>query len=322
MSKKALYLLGIFLTILIGTYFYWKLCCNPDCCDGAAGADTEKVIATDDNDANLNAQDSSTNANALANKFSLIDANGDFSFENPDNFNFNASDYALITPISASLNGGIDQLGDYLKGNANKNVTITGLYTSQEENNSAYPNLGLARANTVKNYFTSRGISSQMINTRGLLNDGISLNNGIYLGPVNFGMNTSTDDSAKKDAEDMMTLKKSLMAEPLVIYFDTAAASINLSAEQRSKIANLSTYLDKNPDARLKITGHTDNTGSATTNMRLGQERADFAKQYFIKNGISQAKIISTSQGPNKPIATNATEEGRSKNRRTEVTLN
>ncbi len=320
MSKKALYLLGIFLTILIGTYFFWKHGCDFECCNGAANADTEKVMNTDEND--LNAQDSPSNTNVLGNKFSLIDANGDFSFENTDNFNFNASEYALITPISAALNGGIDRLSTYLNGNPNKNVTITGLYSSQEENNSAYPNLGLARANAVKNYFTSRGISSETLNTSGLLNDGMSLNNGIYLGPINFGMDTRTEDSAKKDAEDMLALKKSLMAAPLVIYFDTAEASINLSPEQRTKIANLAKYLDKNPDARLRITGHTDNTGDATTNMRLGQERADFAKRYFITNGISEAKIVSTSQGPKNPIATNATEEGRSKNRRTEVTLN
>jgi len=317
MSKKASYLLGILLTILIGTYFYWKYCCDSTCCND----DTEKVTSIDD-DAKLNAQDATNQGNVLGNKFSLVDANGDFSFESADNFNFNASNYALITPVSTALDGGIDQLSAYLKRNPNKNVTITGLYTSQEVNNSAYPNLGLARANAVKNYFISRGISSRMFNTRGMLDDGLSLSNGIYKGPVNFEMMTASDDSAKQEAKDMMALKKSLMASPLIIYFDTAAASINLSAEQRTKIANLSKYLDKNPNARLKITGHTDNTGNAETNMRLGQERADFAKGYFVKNGISEAKILSTSQGPNQPIASNATEEGRSKNRRTEVTLN
>ena len=279
-------------------------------------------MATDNDDTNINAQDSSTNVNALGNKFSLIDANGDFSFENSDNFNFNASDYVLITPISATLTGGIDKLSAHLKGDPNKNFTITGLYTSQEANNSAYPNLGLAIANAVKNYFTSRGISSEMLNTRGMLNDKLAPSDGIYKGPLNFMMDTKTEDTAQKDAADMMALKKSILDNPLVIYFDTAEASINLSPLQRAKIANLSKYLDKNPDAKLRITGDTDNPGSATTNMRLGQERADFAKQYFVSNGISEAKIVSTSQGPNKPIATNATEEGKSKNRRTEVTLN
>ena len=62
--------------------------------------------------------------------------------------------------------------------------------------------------------------------------------------------------------------------------------------------------------------------GSRTTNIKLGQERADFAKQYLINNGISDAKIKTSSQGPDSPIASNTTDEGRSKNRRTVVTLN
>ena len=320
MSKKALYLLGILLTILLGTFFFMKHGCEFDCCNGSSNEDTEKVTNTNEND--LNAREPSSNANALGNKFSLIDPNGDFSFENTDNFNFNASNYALITPISGALNGGIDKLSGYLKGNPTKNVTITGMYTSQEENNSAYPNLGLARANTVKNYFTSRGISSAMLNTRGLVKDGLLLSDGIYKGPVNFSMMTASDDTAKKLEEEMMALKKSLNAAPLTMYFDTGVASINLSVAQRAKVANIVTYLDHYPDAKITITGHTDNTGSATTNMRLGQERADFAKQYFGRNGIAESKIVSTSQGPNNPIATNATSDGRSKNRRTEVTLN
>lgn len=89
MSKKAGYLLGIFLTIIIGTYFFWKHGCDLECSNGTT--DTKKVMNTDDNVTRLNAQDSSNNANALRKKFSLRDAHGDFSFENADNFSSNTS---------------------------------------------------------------------------------------------------------------------------------------------------------------------------------------------------------------------------------------
>ena len=56
--------------------------------------------------------------------------------------------------------------------------------------------------------------------------------------------------------------------------------------------------------------------------MRLGKERAEFAKSYLMKNGIAADKIIVSSKGQSQPIATNATEEGRVKNRRTVITLN
>jgi OOP family OmpA-OmpF porin len=56
-------------------------------------------------------------------------------------------------------------------------------------------------------------------------------------------------------------------------------------------------------------------------NTQLGQNRADFAKEYLAKNGISADRIISSSKGPDEPIADNATTEGKAKNRRTVVTI-
>jgi outer membrane protein OmpA-like peptidoglycan-associated protein len=106
-----------------------------------------------------------------------------------------------------------------------------------------------------------------------------------------------------------------------VLYFDSGEAAINLTAEQRQKVADISSYLDKVDDASCSVIGHTDNTGARTTNIRLGQERADFAKTYLIKNGIAESRIDTGSQGPDNPITSNDTEEGRSRNRRTVITL-
>ena len=314
MSKKTLYLLGILLTILIGTYFYWKLCCN-DCCDGdalKAGDRTERTLS--------NEVDTNTKV-ATSNAFALNDANGDFSFNANENFNFNASAYDALTPINAQVDVGIGKLQAYLDTNKNKTVAITGHYTSGESNNSAYPNLGLARANAVKNYFVSKGISSGQMNTFGKLTESLVPDGTIYKGPITYSISTSTDNTAKEEANNMKALRDNINANPLVLYFETAQASINLSATQRQKIADISKYLDKNPEGMISIVGHTDNTGSRTTNVRLGQERADFAKGYFVRNGIPEAKIITSSLGPDQPVATNATEEGRTKNRRTEVTI-
>jgi len=69
------------------------------------------------------------------------------------------------------------------------------------------------------------------------------------------------------------------------------------------------------------VVGHTDNEGSSTTNMRLGKGRADFARDYLIKNGIAAAKIITASKGESQPIASNATDAGKAENRRTVVTV-
>lgn len=152
----------------------------------------------------------------------------------------------------------------------------------------------------------------------GELMDNMVPDNEIYLGPVSYSI--SGESETAKD--DLKALYDEIKANPLILYFDTAKASINLSTAQRQKVADISRYLDKVEDAKINVVGHTDNTGVAATNMRLGQNRADFAKAYFMRNGISEAKINTSSKGQTDPIENNATEEGRSKNRRTVVTLN
>jgi OOP family OmpA-OmpF porin len=80
----------------------------------------------------------------------------------------------------------------------------------------------------------------------------------------------------------------------------------------------------KDPQAatwKLKIDGHTDNKGSDDYNLKLSQQRADAVKSYLISKGVSADKITSTGFGESKPIASNDTDEGRSKNRRVEFTI-
>lgn len=70
------------------------------------------------------------------------------------------------------------------------------------------------------------------------------------------------------------------------------------------------------------LTGHTDAIGDADKNMVLGERRADIVKKYLITKGVDPTKIsILSKGGKSKFIADNSTEDGRSKNRRTELQI-
>lgn len=316
MSKKTLYLLGILLTITIGMYFYWKYCCNGTL-DGAIVNDDTIEQVTSDDVPTLTETQTPTN-----NGFALSDASGDFSFKANENFEFDPSGFSIRKPVASQLDGGIDQLKAYLDENATKSVNITGLYGSDEDNASAYPNLGLARANAVKNYFSNKGISSSRMNTFGSQWDDWVPDNNIYKGPVTFDISTLDPNAKEAAAGELEKLGDKIRANPLVLHFASGSNSINLTAEQRQKVANISRYLDKVEGAAASIVGHTDNTGSRVTNTQLALDRAVFAKNYLVNNGISEAKISTSSKGPDEPIASNDTEEGRTQNRRTVVTIN
>lgn len=81
----------------------------------------------------------------------------------------------------------------------------------------------------------------------------------------------------------------------------------------------VATSMMNNPDINVEIAGYTDNTGTIATNVRLSQARADAVRTYLAAKGVSPAKMVAKGYGPDSPIASNATREGREQNRRVEL---
>ncbi|MCW3464832.1 OmpA family protein [Chitinophaga nivalis] len=116
---------------------------------------------------------------------------------------------------------------------------------------------------------------------------------------------TDADKKVVKDAIDNLE-------------FDLGKATIRpTSFSSLDKVAAL--LVEKN--FSLKLAGHTDNTGSAATNMRLSKGRAEAIKSYLVSKGANPSRIEATGYGSNQPIASNKTAAGRQQNRRVEFTL-
>jgi len=75
------------------------------------------------------------------------------------------------------------------------------------------------------------------------------------------------------------------------------------------------------PEGSIKITGHTDTTGTPEYNMGLSEERAMSAKTYLLDKGIEEGRIETEGLGETMPRYSNDDAEGREKNRRIEVSL-
>lgn len=78
--------------------------------------------------------------------------------------------------------------------------------------------------------------------------------------------------------------------------------------------------LQKNPEMKVEVDGHTDNVGSAAYNMKLSERRAKAVKDYAVNKGIDSKRISVKGFGLTKPATSNDTEEGRAQNRRVELT--
>jgi len=92
-----------------------------------------------------------------------------------------------------------------------------------------------------------------------------------------------------------------------------------LLPEARAKLDGVAVFMKDNPNVMVEIQGHTCSMGSAEYNMGLGQRRAEAAAEYLKSRGIGSSRIKTVSFGETKPIASNATREGRAKNRRVDL---
>ncbi len=103
-----------------------------------------------------------------------------------------------------------------------------------------------------------------------------------------------------------------------VLHFNTDSWALPKDAD-----ATLRAVVQKLKDAPLQvnISGYTDNRGTTAWNAILSKRRAESVTRYLVDHGIDARRIVSVAgEGPNRPVANNTTREGRSKNRRVEIT--
>ena len=101
------------------------------------------------------------------------------------------------------------------------------------------------------------------------------------------------------------------------ILFNTGKSSFKPGVT--SVLNGIASIMKDHPNANFHIEGHTDSVGSASTNMRLSDRRANAVMNYLVSQGISSSRMSAQGYGEDNPIDTNATREGRSQNRRVEV---
>ncbi|SIO54334.1 OmpA family protein [Chitinophaga niabensis] len=118
-------------------------------------------------------------------------------------------------------------------------------------------------------------------------------------------------------AEEMKSELDSKGHIALYINFDTDKA--NIKAESQPTIDEIQKLLSTNAGLKVAIEGHTDNSGTAARNKKLSEERAQAVKAALTAKGIDAGRLTAKGIGQDKPIADNASEEGKAKNRRVEI---
>lgn len=103
----------------------------------------------------------------------------------------------------------------------------------------------------------------------------------------------------------------------LDVHFDTGKASIR--AESAAVLDQAASMLQQVPSVYVEVGGHTDNIGSAASNLTLSRQRADSVRAALVQRGIDDARLTAKGYGDTEPVADNRSEVGRAANRRVEI---
>ena len=205
----------------------------------------------------------------------------------------------------------LDSIASYLNTNYDEYLAIYGFYDEIENSNDV--NLGIARAETLKDIAIKKGIDVSKLDSYGDLKPLVfAKNNNCY--------NAIKLQFQKRNVSYIDSIEKTISNKVLHIEFtnDNTIANTEIIDDY---IPLLNQYLKKIPKKEITIIGHTDNIGYYQYNLVKGLAQANTIKDYLIRNGITTTKISTNSKGESEPIATKYTEEGKAKNRRIEIKI-
>ena len=133
------------------------------------------------------------------------------------------------------------------------------------------------------------------------------------------GVVDRVDQCPNSEANAIVDETGCVIAVNLKVLFDFDKATIKEA--YTAKLNRFAEVLQTYPSVKTKLSAHTDSLGTEEYNLKLSQERANAVKQALINLGIKENRISTVGYGESKPVASNATAEGRAQNRRVEATV-
>ncbi len=135
----------------------------------------------------------------------------------------------------------------------------------------------------------------------------------------NFTMQGNMPDSSMTINIPLQPLEAGASVVLNNIFFDSKRSDLQTSSY--SELDKLAALLKENPKLVVQISGHTDNVGKPADNLLLSVNRAKAVLVYLQTKGIDAKRLIGKGFGESKPVASNDTDEGKAKNRRTELSI-
>lgn len=149
---------------------------------------------------------------------------------------------------------------------------------------------------------------------------------GAVGGAVGGSIGNKMDKQAREIEQALPGAEVNRVEEGIVLVLGESSVNFEtnksiLTATAKANLDKLIPVFNSYADTDIVIYGYTDSTGPVDFNQKLSRDRAASVRSYLVSKGLANARFQTKGMGPDDPIATNETVEGRSKNRRVEFTI-
>jgi outer membrane protein OmpA-like peptidoglycan-associated protein len=133
------------------------------------------------------------------------------------------------------------------------------------------------------------------------------------------GLDDCPDSEPDLTVDHTGCIDLSLLEKPMILNIKYYSGSFEIDRKTKKRLDELSRILLKAPGIRVEINGYTDNIGTADANRKLSEKRAKRVRDYLVRLGVDSGRLTPVGRGETNFVASNATREGRQKNRRVEL---
>lgn len=304
------FLLAFFVFLIYSVFGMWyHACVIKEVCQDTGEVKQEAVIVDQTEETPEVVENDNSELITDESEPSFVYKKGDLEFNFPDNLGLKSFSDAVIFPSGTQTFN--KSIFEFLNKEQDKELIITGLYNPEEARTDNL--LGSKRADFVKEILVNYGVNSNRITTNAKESEFSFEENGTYSGGILFDFKDITEDRLKAIESGI---------ENKTLYSGFGSKEFSADNTLQAYALELKNYLDKYPNKTASIIGHTDSVGDPVANDWYGMERAKNVKQYLESQGIESRRLIASSKGETDPIESNATLEGRRKNRRIEIKIN
>lgn len=198
--------------------------------------------------------------------------------------------------INDEFQNSVDGIAHFLKTHPKTKLNITGRYQEDEENDSNYENIGLARAELIKIHMKNKGVSEeQLIVTSDIDNEmfdenGVAANSSV----IDFKFSEEYEDL---NESDIKSAYKSTFAIQEYVYFNKDSSKVQLRDKFDEALEGISYYLNRNNDQDLRLALNFENgEDSNLADMDIGLLRAYNLKQKLVGKGLQKSRILINSE--------------------------